>query len=238
MHRARPRKYFWQERKHQGGLVGRLRFAVAAGIGVVRLIPDVPAQNPLVVCKRANDAFDITFEPRVFRGILQRAGPRTLQPAGIVNARRWLVLRAELRIGVPAGIEENQEWFDAMLCRNTEKCIDTMTETCWVLLPRQIVEEYAHGVEAKRFGPPTFGIYALGIKCVRLPHLQLVDCVCSNIVAADKPRLPAVPIIGTFFSPALGLRLRRCHRGKAENNEKKSKHFSNSAVRHAVSSGL
>ena len=60
-------------------------------------------------------------------------------------------------------------------------------------MPRQIVQENAHGVEAQRFGPAEFQIDALGIEGFRLPHLQFVDGGGGDVVAADQKGLVLVP---------------------------------------------
>ena len=85
-----------------------------------------------------------------------------------------------------------------------EEGVDALAEAGGVLLPEEIVEEDAHGVHADGFGPAEFGIDALWIEGVRLPHLELVDGVGGDVVAADEPGLLGVPGIGLVFSPAFG----------------------------------
>src|ERR1700730_778733 len=90
-----------------------------------------------------------------------------------------------------------------VLVGNLQKSVNPRPETLGVLLPREIVQKNAHGVEANRFGPPEFKIDSLGVKRIRLPHLKLVDSGRRDVVAANPPGLLAVPIVGCFFSPAL-----------------------------------
>src|ERR1700693_1976759 len=90
-----------------------------------------------------------------------------------------------------------------VLVGNLQKSVNPLPETPGVLFPRKIVQKNAHGVEANGFGPAELKIDSLGIKRIRLPHLKLVDSGSGNIVAANQPELPGIPIVGSFFSPAL-----------------------------------
>jgi hypothetical protein len=63
------------------------------------------------------------------------------------------------------------------------------------------VQKHPHRVHPKRLGKPQFLIDFLGIECFCLPHLQLVDCVRGNEVAADQPWLRLVPGIRLLGRP-------------------------------------
>src|ERR1700737_2306970 len=90
-----------------------------------------------------------------------------------------------------------------VLVRNVQKRVDPRPQTVGVLLPGEIVEKNAHGVESNGFGPPQLKIDSLGVKRIRLPHLKLVDSGSRGVVAANQPGLPGIPVVGSFFSPPL-----------------------------------
>ena len=90
-----------------------------------------------------------------------------------------------------------------MLVRNAQENIDAMFEPLGILLPKQIMQENAHGIQPQRFRPAQFLINFCGIKSVRLPHFQLVDRRCGNEVAAHQPRLLLIPLVRGFRRPAL-----------------------------------
>jgi hypothetical protein len=119
-----------------------------------------------------------------------------------MDAGARLALLAEMWIRIPTGIEENEEDADVVLRSDGEKRVDTLLKAGGVLLPKQIVEENTHGVEAERLGPAEFEFDAFWIEGVRLPHFELVDGSGGNVVAADEPRLVRIPIVGFGFGPA------------------------------------
>src|SRR5258707_10974637 len=164
MHRARPFEHACEQTEHNFGLGLRLEILEFAAVSIVRLVPYIPSEDSRIVRESADDALHVFFKARNLRGILERLGARTLHPAGIVNAGARVVLLAELWIGVPAGIEQNEERFDVVLRRNLEKGINALAKPFRVLLPSQIMKKTAHGVEADGLCPTEFEIDALGIE--------------------------------------------------------------------------
>ena len=114
------------------------------------------------------------------------------------------MLRAEFGVGIPAGIEEDEEGADMMFRRDGEEDADTVTEAVGVLLPDQVVKEDAHGVHAEGFGPAQLEVDAFGVEGFGLPHLELIDGVGGDVVAADEPGLMGVPFIRLRFRPSRG----------------------------------
>ena len=116
------------------------------------------------------------------------------------------MLFAKLRVGVPAGIEQNEKRLNVVLFRNLEEGVDTLLEASGILLPRQVVQKNTHGVEPNRFRPTEFLIDTRAIKRVRLPHLQLIDFRRWRVVASNEPRVFRIPLVGGFFRPAFRMR--------------------------------
>src|SRR6266436_10038540 len=111
-------------------------------------------------------------------------------------------------IRIPDGIKEYKERPDFMFLRDTQKNVEALLESFGILLPEQVVQEHAHGVQAERFRPAEFFVNALGIKSRGLPHFQLIDCSGWNVVASNEPGLLRVPILRGFVCPTRRLRLR------------------------------
>ena len=92
------------------------------------------------------------------------------------------MLRPQFRIWIPARIEQNQNWPDVMAGRNAEKYVDTLFESCWILLVRQVVEENAHRIHPQILSPAKLQIDARRIECRCLPHFQRVDGVGRHVI--------------------------------------------------------
>src|SRR5262252_1292275 len=121
----------------------------------------------------------------------RNCGPRVLEDAAAPNAASG-----------PAGMKENKQRTDMMLRGDGQKLIDAFLETVGVPLPKQIVEEDAHGVHAERFRPAQFLIDLIWIERGLLPHFQFVYGGTRDVIATDKPWLLRVPIIRFFLRPA------------------------------------
>src|SRR5580704_15012012 len=78
---AGPGEGFGEHGAHEIALVGQFLLFVAAFIGTAGFVPDVPAENALVVGQGADDSSHVGFEARKLRGILQRGGTGALHPA-------------------------------------------------------------------------------------------------------------------------------------------------------------
>ena len=157
----------------------------------------------LVLGEAADHVLHIGFQPRILRGIGQRLGARALHPAGIVHAGNGRMLRPQLGIGIPAGIEQHEKRLDAVPGRNRQKGIHALLEARRILLPQRVMQEHPHGGHAHALRPAQLLVDRGGIEARRLPHLQLVDGIGGNIVAAHRPFLLAVPGIGLGRRPAL-----------------------------------
>ena len=59
--------------------------------------------------------------------------------------------------------------------------------------PHGVVHEDAHRVEAEVLRPAEFAVDGLGVEGFLLPHLHVVDRGAGQEIAADQPRLLAVP---------------------------------------------
>src|SRR5580693_3467110 len=125
------------------------------------------------------------------------------------------MLFAKFGIRIPAGIEEHKKRPDFVLLRNAQENIHSLLESRRILLPEQVMQKHAHGVQAQRLSPTQFRIDALRIETLCLPHFELIDRGGRNVVAADQPRLSRVPIIRCLFCPASRLCLRT--KRKSEN---------------------
>src|SRR5690349_4201324 len=90
--------------------------------------------------------------------------------------------------------------------RDFQKSVDAFLETWRILLPGQIVQKHAHCIQSDRLRPSEFLIDALWVKRIRLPHLQLIDCVRGNVVAAYQPGPLQVPVRDIILAPASFLR--------------------------------
>src|SRR5467141_1083067 len=219
MHGTRPFEHARKQFEDNFSLGLRLQVPITTTVRIVGLIPHVPAKDPIVLCESSEDTLHISFKARIFRLILERLCPGALHPAGIVDAGARVTLLAELRIRVPAGIEQNKKRFDVVFRRDLEKGIDTLAKSFRVLLPRKIMEKNAHGVEADGLCPAKLEVDALGIEGICLPHLEFIDCSRGNVVAPHEPRLLCVPIVGGLLRPARGLR-----RGSQLSREEITKH--------------
>ena len=95
-----------------------------------------------------------------------------------------------------------------MFLRDIQKNVDALLESRRILLPEQIMQKHPHGVQPQRFGPAQFCVDPLRIESIRLPHLEFVDCIGRNVIAADEPWLLCIPVIRGLFFPTGRLRLR------------------------------
>ena len=112
---------------------------------------------------------------------------RTLHPAGIVDLRPGRGLRAQLQVGVPAGIEDDKRHLDVVLVRNGQKLVHPVEKALGILLPEQIVQKHADAVEAQSLCPAQFTVNRFRVERVRLPHFQIVLGGAGDEIAADQP---------------------------------------------------
>jgi len=126
-----------------------------------------------------------------------------------VHARDGRALRTQFRVRIPAGIEEHQHGPDAVFLRDDEELFETLLETLRILLPEFVVQEHAHGVHADCLRPAELLVDLRRVEGVGLPHLELVDGVGRNVVAAHEPALVCVPAVGLLHRPLLRIGERR-----------------------------
>ena len=127
------------------------------------------------------------------------------------------MLHTKFRLRIPAGIKQHEQRLDMVARRDLQELIDTFSEPLGIFLPYQIMQEHAHRIHAQVLCPTEFPVDLPGIEALRLPHLQLVNGVVRDIVAADQPRLLSIPGFGSFFGPA------RCLRMQTSGNDKDDK---------------
>jgi hypothetical protein len=94
--------------------------------------------------------------------------------------RRALASRPGLRI--PTGIEENEQWFDAMARRDVDELPEAAMKAALIGRPELIMEKNTSGVVAVELRPAELGIDAPRVEGVGLEHLELVDGVRRNVV--------------------------------------------------------
>src|SRR3984885_5873359 len=99
MYGTRPGKGLRKQLIHPLHLGGNVLNPVATP--VVRLIPDIPAQNAVVVGEGANNAGYVSLQLRFYGRIMQAGFAGALHPAGVVDSRDRRVLRTELGVGLP-----------------------------------------------------------------------------------------------------------------------------------------
>src|SRR5690349_19986939 len=146
---------------------------------------------------------------------LRRSDIRALEQCGVVHARSRRALFAELRIGIPNRVEENEDRLDLELRRNREKVILATLTTLRLMLPQQIVQKDAHRIHAETFSPTESEIDPLWIERVGLPHLELIGRGSRVVVTTDDPRLLRIPVARLLLRPSL---LR--HEGDRKNNDR------------------
>src|SRR6185312_15797660 len=120
-----------------------------------------------------------------------------------MHMRTWCALFSEFRIWVPHRIQKYKSDADVMFIRNFKKLIHSVQQIGAVSLPQQIVQKDTHGIHSQGLRPSQFTVNLRQIESVRLPHFQFVDCAAWDEIAADKPRLTGIPVIGLLRSPLL-----------------------------------
>ena len=202
MRGARPVEDAWEEfvdTFHFGVTV----FVEALVVGVVGLVPEIPGEDAGVVGEGGDDADDVVAELRLDGGVEKTSVAGALHPAGIVDAGDGRMLWAEVRVRLPAGVEENEDGADVMARGDGEEGVEAMVEAVWVTGPELVLEEDAHGVHADGFSEAEFAVVDRGVECGGLKHFELVDGIGGNVVGADEPGLLRIPGVGLGFSPAL-----------------------------------
>src|SRR6266536_4982901 len=122
--------------------------AVAALVRIIRLVPDIPGEDTLIASQCAHDAFNISFEPRIFARILQRLAAGALYPTGVMHSGARSSLLTQLRIRIPDRIKQDKDWFDLMLCSERKERVVASLQALFILLPLQIVQANPHCVHS------------------------------------------------------------------------------------------
>src|ERR1700739_3171283 len=149
-----PRKYLGQNPGDDLVLVFRLSVEIRAVVAVVGLIPEIPGEDAWVVGEGTYDALSVILKLRILGRVSKNLRAGSLNPAGVVHTRPGWMLRPELWVWIPAGIEQHEHGPDVMTRRNRQKPVDALLKALWILLPQKVVQEYAHGVHADGLGPP------------------------------------------------------------------------------------
>src|ERR1700681_126809 len=82
-----------------------------------------------------------------------------------------------------------------MLVRDLKELIHPAKKPGGVLLPQEVMQKHSHGVHAQVLRPTQFAVDRRQIKCVRLPHLQLIDGRAWKEIASDQEWLTRVPFV-------------------------------------------
>src|SRR5580700_4150799 len=126
MHRTRPGKGFGKQLIHPLHLGGYVLDLVSAP--VVWLIPDIPAQNAVVLGESADNASYIRLQLGLYSRIMQAGLARALHPTGIVDSRNGRVLRTELGVGFPTGVEQHQQRSDMVSGGDPKEGVEPLLE--------------------------------------------------------------------------------------------------------------
>src|ERR1700734_192582 len=114
------------------GLVGLRAVLVGAIVG---LVPDVPRENAGIVGEGADDKLYVGLEFGFGGGVGELWHAGALYPSGVMHAGDRRMLRAELWVGIPAGVEEHEDGLDVVLGGNGEEGGEALLEALGVLLP-------------------------------------------------------------------------------------------------------
>src|SRR5579883_2711794 len=77
----RPVEYLRQQMTNELFFILWLDVAVRTGVCIVRLVPNVPGEDSLIVCKTADQANHILPQTWIFSFVLQSGRTRTLYPS-------------------------------------------------------------------------------------------------------------------------------------------------------------
>ena len=218
---ARPGEGERQQLIDAAYLGGNISDPVAAL--VVGLVPDVPGEHAGIVGKSADDATHVGGEFQLDLWIEEALLAWALHPAGVMDAGDGRVLRTEVRSGLPAGVEQDEDGADVMPTGDGEKGVEALLEAGRILAPELVLEEDAGGVHADGLGEAKLFVVQGGVEGGGLEHLELVDGVRRDVVGADEPGLPGVPLVGAFGGPAIGSSLFRGVRGKRNEQGKQDR---------------
>src|SRR4051812_3577882 len=126
---------------------------------------------------------------------------------------------------IPATVEEDEDHADVVLVGGVEELIESRKISLRILIPRDVVQEDAHAVEADALRVSELAIDGRKIEGVGLPHLQLVDRGRRNEVAPDEPAGFLRPRVRLLGCPAL--------RGAGGGDEKEKEENDAFEVKHA-----
>ena len=116
------------------------------------------------------------------------------------------MLQSEFRLRVPARIEQHKQRLDVVSRGDRKKLINALLESLGIFLPHKVVQEDSHRIHPDFFRPAQLLVDLRCIEALSLPHLQLIDGIVRNVIAAHQPWLLLIPG-GRFLSaPGRGLR--------------------------------
>ncbi len=88
-----------------------------------------------------------------------------------------------------------------------EEVVHALLQALGVVGIDHTAQEHAHGLEAELLCPTQFLVDGGVIVGVFAPHLNLVDGVGGDVVAARQPRVLLVPVVSLLCTPTAGQRL-------------------------------
>src|ERR1019366_6173748 len=150
---------------------------------------NVPSQNARVVGKRTDHSLHISLQVRVLGGIFQSRRSRALHPSRIVYTRDGRMLRTKFGTRIKTGVKQNQHGPNVMLRSDGQERINSLLKASRIFIQKDVRKKNPHHVHARVFGPTELFINLLRIKCIGLPHFELVDGGCRNVIGTNEPGL-------------------------------------------------
>ena len=176
--------------------------AVAAVLYVLRLVVQAPVKDAAVVSEGLEDILQIGLELSPVLLMEEDAVDGAVRPvSAAVHARLLLRLGPGLFLS-PTVCAEGKGYLDAMGRCHGKDLVYALLETFCILEPEQFVEVYPHHIEPKALTKGKFPVQDLRVKCVFLPHFQLVNGIGRHIAASHRPLSGIPPGLGLFHAPA------------------------------------
>src|SRR5205085_4647644 len=128
-------------------------------------------------------------------------------------------LLAEFRVRIPDRVKQNEQNPDMVLVRHLKELLQPVDETIRVLLPQKVVQKHSHRIHAEHLSPAKFAIDGSQIKCIGLPHLQLVNGGAGDVITSHQPGPIGIPLISLLLRPGGRTGSGRVCRSREQNQE-------------------